>query len=170
MADATTRNPEGKIGQSAVMDLRKALRGPLLQPFDPGYDEARSIWNGMITRQPALIARVTGMADVITCVNFARDNGLTAHPTFASTSKSSCTAGAVHTWHTSADFCDATIPAAPWGQADMPPHSTTSSARASNAGGLSGQPAIDASAAILVPAVTDPMLTHLVQQADLLEG
>jgi FAD/FMN-containing dehydrogenase len=76
MADATTRNPEGKISQAAIVDLREALRGPLLQPFDPGYGEARSIWNGMITRQPALIARVTGMADVITCVNFARESGL----------------------------------------------------------------------------------------------
>src|SRR5262249_57336817 len=76
MSDATARNPEGKISQSAVVYLREALRGALLQPFDPGYGEARSIWNGMIVKQPALIARVTGMADVITCVNFALDNGL----------------------------------------------------------------------------------------------
>jgi len=76
MSDATARNPEGKISQSAVVYLREALRGALLQPFNPGYGEVRSIWNGMIVKQPALIARVTGMADVITCVNFARDNGL----------------------------------------------------------------------------------------------
>jgi FAD/FMN-containing dehydrogenase len=47
-----------------------------LQPADPGYSEARSIWNGMITRKPALIARVSGASDVVTCVNFARENGL----------------------------------------------------------------------------------------------
>src|SRR4029453_13916034 len=43
---------------------------------EPGYDEARTIWNAMITRRPALIARVSGNADVIACVNFARENGL----------------------------------------------------------------------------------------------
>jgi len=67
---------ERSLGQAAVADLRKALRGPLLQPSDTGYSEARSIWNGMIGRKPALIARVSGPSDVVTCMNFARDNGL----------------------------------------------------------------------------------------------
>src|SRR5262245_9892166 len=52
------------------------VRGVTLRPGDPGYEEARKIWNGMIDRRPALIVRCTGMADVIACVNFAREEGL----------------------------------------------------------------------------------------------
>jgi FAD/FMN-containing dehydrogenase len=64
-----------ELDQARVAGLRKALRGVLLQPSDQAYGDARAIWNGMITRQPALIARVSGVADVVTCVNFARENG-----------------------------------------------------------------------------------------------
>ena len=56
--------------------FRTALRGPLLLPDDPGYDDARTVWNGMIDRHPPLIVRATGNADVIAAVNFARENGL----------------------------------------------------------------------------------------------
>ncbi|MCK5449228.1 MAG: FAD-binding oxidoreductase, partial [Gemmatimonadetes bacterium] len=42
----------------------------------PGYDEARTIWNAMIDRKPALSARCSGVADVITAVKFASDRGL----------------------------------------------------------------------------------------------
>jgi len=56
--------------------LRANLRGPLLLPGDDGYDEARSVWNGMIDRRPALVVQATGNADVIAAVNFARDAGL----------------------------------------------------------------------------------------------
>jgi FAD/FMN-containing dehydrogenase len=52
------------------------MRGPVLRPGDPGYDEARTVQNGLIDRYPALIARCTGAADVIAAVNFARDHGL----------------------------------------------------------------------------------------------
>ena len=48
----------------------------MLCPRDGGYDEARKIWNGMIDKRPALIARCVGVADVIASVNFARDNSL----------------------------------------------------------------------------------------------
>jgi FAD/FMN-containing dehydrogenase len=41
-----------------------------------GYDDARKVWNGMIDRRPALIVRCAGVADVITCVNFARTHSL----------------------------------------------------------------------------------------------
>lgn len=76
MAEAFARQSEHKLGQDVVTDLRKVLRGALLQPGDAGYGEARSIWNGMIAREPALIARVSGASDVVACVNFARENGL----------------------------------------------------------------------------------------------
>lgn len=45
-------------------------------PGEPGYDDARSVWNGMIDRKPAAIARCLGTADVITCVNAAREQKL----------------------------------------------------------------------------------------------
>ena len=59
-----------------IAALRAGLRGGLLEPGDEGYDDARVVWNGMIDRRPALIARCAGAADVIDCVGFARDHGL----------------------------------------------------------------------------------------------
>ena len=54
--------------------LRQQLRGPVLGPDDPDYDATRSIWNGMIDRHPAAIARCLGTADVIAAVRFARES------------------------------------------------------------------------------------------------
>ena len=59
-----------------VEHFRATLRGPLLQPGDPDYDGARSIWNAMIERRPAFIARCSGTADVLAAVAFARNHGL----------------------------------------------------------------------------------------------
>jgi hypothetical protein len=60
--------------EQAIEALRMSLRGELLTPAHPEYDEARKVWNGMIDRRPAMIARCAGAADVVACVNFARDN------------------------------------------------------------------------------------------------
>ena len=57
------------IEEAAVQELRASLHGPLLQPGDESYDEIRKVWNGMINRRPALIARRAGVADVIAAVN-----------------------------------------------------------------------------------------------------
>ncbi len=57
--------------------LRAALRGELLEPGAPAYDEARVVWNGMINRRPAMIARCRNAADVVACVNHGRENSLT---------------------------------------------------------------------------------------------
>jgi len=63
--------------EKKIIDTLKAnLRGDLLRPSDSGYDDARAIWNGMIDRRPALIARCRGVADVVSSVNFARTHGL----------------------------------------------------------------------------------------------
>ncbi len=56
--------------------LRKRLRGTVLQPGDEAYDGARRIWNGMIDRRPAAIARCTGSADVMAAIRFAREERL----------------------------------------------------------------------------------------------
>jgi FAD/FMN-containing dehydrogenase len=65
------------LGTATVQDLRDALRGELILPGDAAYDEARNVWNGMIDRRPALIARCAGTSDVIAAVRFARSEGLT---------------------------------------------------------------------------------------------
>jgi FAD/FMN-containing dehydrogenase len=52
------------------------FRGEIVQPGDPGYDEARALYNGMIDKRPALIARCDDVADVIATVNFARETGV----------------------------------------------------------------------------------------------
>jgi FAD/FMN-containing dehydrogenase len=59
-----------------VDDFKSKLRGKLFQPDDPGYDEARKIWNAMIDRRPAMIVRCAGTADVLRSVAFARDHDL----------------------------------------------------------------------------------------------
>ena len=53
-----------------------SLRGTMLRPGDNGYDAARKVFNVMIDKRPALIVRSAGAADVIACVNFAREQEL----------------------------------------------------------------------------------------------
>ena len=48
---------------AAVGDLKRQLRGALLEPADSGYDTARKVWNGMIDKRPALIARKARVCD-----------------------------------------------------------------------------------------------------------
>jgi len=72
----TTDGGETAIEATAVQNFADRLRGRLLRPGDGGYDEARKLWNGMIERHPALIARCAGAADVIAAVQFARDHRL----------------------------------------------------------------------------------------------
>jgi FAD/FMN-containing dehydrogenase len=62
-------------GEALAQDLKGRVRGPLLTPGDGAYDEARSVWNGMIDRRPAAIVRCLGVADVIACVEVARARG-----------------------------------------------------------------------------------------------
>lgn len=59
-----------------IEDFRKSLRGQLLRAGEPGYDDARTIWNRAFDRKPALIARCKGAADVTAAVTFARSQGL----------------------------------------------------------------------------------------------
>ena len=57
-------------------EIKAKVRGTLLLPGQPGYDDARSVWNGMIDRHPGAILRCLGVADVVAGVNFARERGL----------------------------------------------------------------------------------------------
>jgi hypothetical protein len=70
-----TRLDQG-LDAATIESFRAGLRGTLLRPGDEGYDAARQVWNGMIDKRPALIARCAGTADVIQAVNFARANNL----------------------------------------------------------------------------------------------
>ncbi len=65
-----------QVDTAAVESFASNLRGQLLRPGDDGYDEARTIWNAMIDKHPALIACCADDADVVQSVNFARDNNL----------------------------------------------------------------------------------------------
>src|SRR2546430_16968731 len=65
-----------KLDETALLGLESSLRGELLRPDHPSYEEQRRVWNGSISRRPALIARCTGVADVIAAVQFARRTGL----------------------------------------------------------------------------------------------
>ena len=65
-----------KLDETAVGELETSLRGELIRPESPFYDEQRRIWNGSIDRHPALIARCTGVADVIAAVKFGRRTGV----------------------------------------------------------------------------------------------
>jgi FAD/FMN-containing dehydrogenase len=56
--------------------LAAGLRGHVFTPGTPGYDQARTIWNAMIDKRPAVIARCASSADVQHAVRFARDQGL----------------------------------------------------------------------------------------------
>jgi FAD/FMN-containing dehydrogenase len=60
----------------AIEALKAGMRGPVILPDDPRYDEARRIWNAMIDRHPAVIAQCSGVADVMHAVRVARDQGL----------------------------------------------------------------------------------------------
>ncbi len=57
-------------------ELRGGFSGEVLEPGDPGYDEARRVFNGMIDRRPAMIARCASSADVVSAVSVARERGL----------------------------------------------------------------------------------------------
>ncbi len=73
------RTLEGKtkaVDEKTLEGLKARLSGPLLKEGDEGYDEARLIWNATVAKKPALIARCRGTADVVQCVNFAREHGL----------------------------------------------------------------------------------------------
>src|SRR6266851_7756103 len=63
------------IAAAPYEDLAAVLRGDLITPGDPGYDEARAVYNAMIDKYPAAVARCRDVADVIACVRFGREHG-----------------------------------------------------------------------------------------------
>src|SRR5215203_4232125 len=72
----TLTGADAALGDATVERLGSRLRGELLRSGDAAYEEARLLWNGLIDKRPALIARCAGVGDVIDSVNFARENDL----------------------------------------------------------------------------------------------
>ena len=65
-----------RISNQRIDELRPLLRGTIVLPDDPGYDERRAIWNAMIDRRPAAILECRGASDVQGAVRFARSEGI----------------------------------------------------------------------------------------------
>jgi len=63
-----------EIPDAALQAFKASFRGSLVTAEDPSYEEVRKVWNAMIDRRPALIARCTGTADVLRAVQFAREH------------------------------------------------------------------------------------------------
>ena len=59
-----------------IQDFKSAFHGELFEPASAGYDDARQVWNASIDKRPRLIARCSGVADVVAAVNFGRANDL----------------------------------------------------------------------------------------------
>src|SRR5258706_8302776 len=86
--DSTTDGPVGtaaakqldggvvELNPERVASWRARLRGPLVLPGEPGYDDARTVWNAMIDRRPGAVVRAQGVADVVATVALAREHGL----------------------------------------------------------------------------------------------
>ena len=81
----TGKTPEGetpgeealaRLPPEAIEEFRDGFRGDVILPGEDGYDEARHVWNGMIEKYPAIVARCAGVADVVAAVNFAREEAL----------------------------------------------------------------------------------------------
>src|SRR2546423_8070960 len=64
------------LNEDSIAEFKRSLRGTLIQPGDPDYDETRKVYKGMIHKKPRLIARCVDVADVIRSVNFARNDNL----------------------------------------------------------------------------------------------
>ena len=64
------------MNDKALADFTNSLRGPVIAPGHPEFEEARKVYNGMIDKRPLVIARCVDAADVITAVNFGRDHKL----------------------------------------------------------------------------------------------
>jgi FAD/FMN-containing dehydrogenase len=76
MCAITVTGRDFELSGEAIAGLRSQVRGLLITPGEPGYDESRSVWNAMTDRRPAAVVRCLGVADVLTALRFAREQGL----------------------------------------------------------------------------------------------
>src|SRR3954471_18339232 len=71
-----TTNDTRVLGDATVAELAAELRGNVICPGDPGYDDARALWNAAHDKHPALIVQCAGPADVAAALRFARSEKL----------------------------------------------------------------------------------------------
>jgi FAD/FMN-containing dehydrogenase len=64
------------LPDSVISDFAAQIRGEVVLPDDPSYDEIRKIWNAMIDRRPGMIVRCAGVSDVMQAVSLARQHDL----------------------------------------------------------------------------------------------
>ena len=64
------------LNETSIQEFRTTLRGGIIEPQDKGYDDARKVYNAMISKRPRMIVRCVDVADVIKSVNFARENNI----------------------------------------------------------------------------------------------
>ncbi|GAB3639612.1 FAD-binding oxidoreductase [Spirosoma arcticum] len=72
----STTSTSNSLTHEDIAALSTTFNGPLLRPGEDGYDQARAVWNGMIDKCPALIARCTNAADVVSSIRFAQTHHL----------------------------------------------------------------------------------------------
>jgi FAD/FMN-containing dehydrogenase len=75
---ATMDGDTTEIDAAMIDVFQRRLRGQTIDQYAPAYEEARTIWNGMVDRKPGLIVRCLGTADVIEAIHFVRDTDLLA--------------------------------------------------------------------------------------------
>jgi len=66
----------GALDRTALDRLRSRFAGELILPDDPGYDAARTLFNAMIEKHPAVIAKCASVADVAAAIRFGREQSL----------------------------------------------------------------------------------------------
>ncbi len=76
MRARTLSGTEVDLSPDSLNSLKTQLRGPVAAPGEPPYEDARTVWNAMIDRRPAVVVRCLGTADVVACVRFAREHDL----------------------------------------------------------------------------------------------
>ena len=76
MKIASAEGSTVEVRDEDVAALRLKLKGPVLLPGDPGFEDSRTVWNAMIDRHPAMVVRAIGTADVVAVVAFARQHNL----------------------------------------------------------------------------------------------
>src|SRR5690606_16611699 len=64
------------LDPSTLENFTAKIKGEIIMPSDGNYDESRKIYNAMIEKRPGMIVICANVADVIACVDFARDNDL----------------------------------------------------------------------------------------------
>jgi FAD/FMN-containing dehydrogenase len=74
--EAMTSESPRVLGEATLAELRARMLGSVISPGDSGYENARRIWNGAIDMHPVLVLRCSGLADVISGVQFACSEGL----------------------------------------------------------------------------------------------